>query len=139
MGVKLSYRLTGLTLVLFVALSPGPLVTWSPCQGEVAEDPELVRDVFLLLDRGPIHMRLRISIAGKSPQAVRREYLTRLFRLLDADGNGKLSRAEFERSPLNTSRRGPTVRPLSAKEAAETVSAAKLNEALERVAGETLA
>ena len=103
------------------------------------DDPEAVRDVFLLLDRGPLHLRLKITIAGKSPQAVRRDYLARLFKSLDADGDGKLTRAEFERSPLNTSRRGPTARPLSPKEAAEIVPAARLAEALERVAGETLA
>jgi Ca2+-binding EF-hand superfamily protein len=102
------------------------------------EDAESVRDVFLLLDRGPLHMRLRITIGGKSPQAVRREYLARLFRSLDLDNDGKLSRAEFERSPLNTSRRGPGARPLSPKEAAETMPMNKLAEALERVAGETL-
>ncbi len=102
-------------------------------------DTESVRDVFLLLDRGPLHMRLKITIAGKSPQAVRREYLSRLFKALDTDKDGKLSRAEFELSPLNTSRRGTTARPRSSREAAETVPAAKLAEALERVAGETLA
>ncbi|MBN9121425.1 MAG: EF-hand domain-containing protein [Planctomycetes bacterium] len=104
-----------------------------------ADDPEAVRDVFLLLDRGPLHLRLRITIGGKSPQAVRREYLARLFKALDTDGDGKLTRAEFERSPLNTSRRGPSARPLSPKEAAEVVPAAKLTGALERVVGETRA
>src|SRR5437667_5985678 len=87
------------------------------------EEAESVRDVFLLLDRGPVHMRLRITIAGKSPEAVRRDYLDRLFKSLDTDNDGKLTRAEYERSPLNTSRRGPTAKPLSPKEAAETVPA----------------
>jgi Ca2+-binding EF-hand superfamily protein len=103
-----------------------------------AED-ESVRDVFLLLDRGPIHMRLKITIAGKSPQAVRRDYLVRLFKALDTDRDGKLTRLEFERSPLNTSRRGPTARPLSPREAGEIIPASRLAADLERVAGETLA
>lgn len=102
------------------------------------ENPELVRDVFLLLDSGPLHMRLRITIAGKSPQAVRREYLSRLFRALDTNNDGKLSRAELEQSPLNTTRRGSTARLLSPREAAETIPASRLADALERVAGETL-
>jgi Ca2+-binding EF-hand superfamily protein len=104
-----------------------------------SDDPESVRDIFLLLDRAPLHLRLRITIAGKSPQAVRREYLARLFQALDTNHDGKLTRAEFEQSPLNTSRRGPNARPLTEKEAAEIVPATKLAEALERVAGETLA
>ena len=45
-----------------------------------AHDPEAVRDVFLLLDGSPLHLRLKITIGGKSPQAVRREYLARLFK-----------------------------------------------------------
>jgi Ca2+-binding EF-hand superfamily protein len=129
-----------------LAVVSAAVVTWAVAVGLAVSDrsaapdeAESVRDVFLLLDRGPLHMRLRITIAGKSPQAVRRDYLARLFRALDVDHDGKLSRAEFERSPLNTARRGPTLRPLSPREAAETVPAGKLAEALERVAGETLA
>jgi Ca2+-binding EF-hand superfamily protein len=95
--------------------------------------------VFLLLDRAPLHIRLRITIGGKSPQEVRRDYLARLFKALDLDGDGKLTRAELLRSPLNTSRRGPTARPMSPKEAATEVPAKRLAEDLERVAGETLA
>lgn len=102
-------------------------------------DPESVRDVFLLLDGGPLHIRLKITIGGKSPQAVRRDYLQRLFKALDTDGDGKLTRAEFEKSPLNTSRRGPGTRALTPREAAEIVPASKLASELERVAGETLA
>src|SRR5262245_12930502 len=119
MAVGISHRLAGLSLALLVTVSLCHRVTVSPCHGEAPDETEAVRDVSLLLDRGPLHLRLRITIAGKSPQAVRREYLARLFRTLDIDNDGKLSRAEFERSPLNTSRRGPTARPLSPKEAAE--------------------
>jgi Ca2+-binding EF-hand superfamily protein len=129
-----------------LSLVPAATLAWVVVAGLVAskgpaapDETESVRDVFLLLDRGPLHIRLRITIAGKSPQAVRREYLARLFRELDVNHDGKLSRAEFEQSPLNTSRRGPAGRPLSAKEAAEIVPAGKLAEALERVVGQTLA
>jgi Ca2+-binding EF-hand superfamily protein len=117
---------------------PG-LQTPAAAKAAAAVDPEAVRDVFLLLDRGPLHIRLKITIDGKSPQAVRRDYLARLLRTLDSDGDGKLSRAEFERSPLNTSRRGPGTRSLSPKEAAEIVPGSRLAGELDRVVGDTLA
>ena len=127
------------TLVGLAALAVAWVAALPAADPPPADDPEAVRDVFLLLDRGPLHIRLKITIGGKSPQAVRRDYLARLFKALDTDGDGKLSRLEFDRSPLNTSRRGPTARPFSPREAAEIVPAARLAEALERVAGETLA
>jgi Ca2+-binding EF-hand superfamily protein len=114
---------------------PGP----EKAAPQAAGDPDAVRDVYLLLDDRPVHLRLRITIAGKSPQAVRRDYLARLFKSLDTDGDGKLTRAEFEKSPLNQSRRGPGGRQLSQKEAAEVVPASRLADALERVSGATLA
>jgi Ca2+-binding EF-hand superfamily protein len=131
-------RFSMLGMVLTAALASVVVVNPAEKPAEPT-DPEAVRDVFLLLDRGPLHLRLHITIAGKSPQAVRREYLKQLFRSLDVNHDGKLTRAEFERSPLNTSRRGPNARPLSAKEAAVIVPEKNLAAALERVAGETLA
>ena len=83
----------GRTLVALSAIAAA--ATWVALGGRAADDqtpppvdPEVVRDVFLLLDRGPLHMRLKITIGGKSPAAVRREYLARLFKSLDTDGDG---------------------------------------------------
>ena len=109
-----------------VAATGGGGAAETPPAPPAVNQAEIIRDVFLLLDRGPLHLRLKITIGGKSPQAVRRDYLTRLFKQLDTDGDGKLSRLEFDRSPLNTSRRGPNSRPLSPKEAAEIVPESKL-------------
>jgi Ca2+-binding EF-hand superfamily protein len=135
--MKTRFSLVG--LVLLAALVSVVAVSFADKPAEPPANPEAVRDVFLLLDRGPLHLRLHITISGKSPAAVRRDYLKRLFEALDTDHDGKLTRAEFERSPLNTSRRGPNARPLSPKEAAEIVPFSSLTAALERVAGETLA
>jgi Ca2+-binding EF-hand superfamily protein len=135
--MKASFRILILVAAIAVAwVVAGPVASDMPA---ASNETESVRDVFLLLDRGPLHIRLRITIAGKSPEGVRRDYLARLFRDLDVDHDGKLTRAEFERSPLNMTRRGPRGRPLSPKEAAEIIPPAKLAEALERVVGETLA
>ena len=72
------------TLLGLTAIAAGA-VAWLATGGgaadnpPMADDPDVVRDVFLLLDRRPVHLRLKITIGGKSPQAVRRDYLARLF------------------------------------------------------------
>jgi Ca2+-binding EF-hand superfamily protein len=131
--------MSAVTAIAAACLAMGGLAADNPPAPTPADDLEVVRDVFLLLDRGPVHLRLKITISGKSAQAVRREYLARLFRSLNTSGDGKLTRAEYEKSPLNTTRRGPNGRQLTPREAAEIVSEKKLTEDLERVAGETLA
>src|SRR5262249_59627286 len=68
-----------------------------------------------------------------------RDFVAGVFKARDAGGEGKLPGAGCEKSLLTPARRGPNARPMSAREAAELVPATKLAEALERVAGETLA
>ncbi len=102
-----------------------------------ADDASATRDVFLLLDEGPLHVRVHVAIGGKAPGAARAAYLEALFKSLDANHDGKLSKAEFARSPLNVSLRGGG-RPMSADEAGKEVPRGELAKSLTRVAGDTL-
>lgn len=63
------------------------------------------RDTLLMLDSGPVHIRTWVSLDGKALSAHVEEYVDRLMRELDADGDGRLSKAEARRSPLRASAR----------------------------------
>lgn len=65
-------------------------------------------NLLLFLDDGPLHLRLRLMIAGQSLSESRRAYIDRLAKSLDTDGDGKLSRTEAARSPLFRTKLRPT-------------------------------
>src|SRR5262245_20123176 len=50
-----------------------------------------VRDVLLMLDESPLHLRFHLSVGGISPTVARQAYVERLMKSLDTDGDGKLS------------------------------------------------
>ncbi|HVX12870.1 MAG TPA: EF-hand domain-containing protein [Pirellulales bacterium] len=58
------------------------------------------RDVLLLLDGGPLHLRVHVSLASVSLAEARRQYVDRLIASLDANHDGKLSREEAGKSPI---------------------------------------
>lgn len=98
------------------------------------------RHAFLLLPTGPVHVGMRITIDGKSLAEARRAYVNRLFQRLDADRDGKLSRAEARKSPLITSRR--TSRDsefLNTLDGERSVTKTDLAKSVDRVGGETVA
>src|SRR5260370_784643 len=64
-----------------------------------------VRDVLLLLDDGPLHLRFRVTLSGLSLTAARDAYVDKLLQKLDTNGDGKLSPEELARSPLAPPRR----------------------------------
>src|SRR6266481_4323583 len=64
-----------------------------------------VRDVLLLLDDGPLHLRFRVTLSGVSLAAARDAYVDKLLQKLDTNGDGKLSPEELARSPLAPPRR----------------------------------
>jgi Ca2+-binding EF-hand superfamily protein len=65
------------------------------------------RDVLLLLDTGPIHLRLNVALKGVSLGESRRQVITRLMETLDKDKDGKVSRAEAAASPLFRTKQRP--------------------------------
>jgi Ca2+-binding EF-hand superfamily protein len=58
------------------------------------------RDVLLLLDGSPLHLRLNVALGGVSLVESRRQVVNKLMESLDKDKDGKLTRAEAAASPL---------------------------------------
>ena len=58
------------------------------------------RDVMLLLDDGPLHLRFHITLSGLPLSSRREGFVTQLMQRLDVDGDGHLSQTERRRSPL---------------------------------------
>jgi Ca2+-binding EF-hand superfamily protein len=77
-----------------------PLATGKSAQAPSGDSSDDVRDVLLMLDEGPLHLRFHVTISGISPSSARNAYVDRLMQKLDVDGDGKLSREEAARSPL---------------------------------------
>jgi Ca2+-binding EF-hand superfamily protein len=76
-------------------------VTLLPSAAAVADDlPGETRDVLLLLDSGPKHVRLHLALGGRALVDVQNDYIDRLMASLDTNGDGKLTREEASRSPL---------------------------------------
>jgi Ca2+-binding EF-hand superfamily protein len=98
-----------------------------------------VRHALLMLDRSPLHLRLRVSKAGQSLSAARRTYVEKLLRQLDADSDGKLTREEAARSPLLRQPEPSQGKAFLDKlKVAATVSAAEVSKTVTRVVGESV-
>ncbi|TXT23415.1 MAG: hypothetical protein FD138_3259 [Planctomycetota bacterium] len=98
-----------------------------------------VRDVILMLDNGPLHVRLHVSVGKKAPTEARRATIERLMKALDTNGDGKLAPEEAQRSPLfrEKQRAGATefVKSLGAD---MTVSPKDIEKKIEQLGGETV-
>jgi Ca2+-binding EF-hand superfamily protein len=107
-----------LLLTLTTAAEPGaaadgavPRMNTAIAAPSSAESPATAadrRDMLLLLDSGPLHLRLHLAIGGKSLAQSRQAYIDRLIKTFDADGDGKLTRSEAARSPLFRTKRRPS-------------------------------
>lgn len=119
--------------LISVALASAPLnAADSPPTGEV-------RDVILMLDNGPLHLRVHVAVGGMSPQEARRASLDRLVKSLDADGDGKLSQKEAERSPLFREKQRPKASEFLKEIGASPVfSRRDMEQRFERFGGETV-
>ncbi|MBC8113168.1 MAG: hypothetical protein H7062_02225 [Candidatus Saccharimonas sp.] len=98
-----------------------------------------VRDVILMLENGPLHLRVHVAVGGMSPMDARRASMDRLLKTLDADGDGKLSQKEAERSPLFREKQRPKASAfLQEIGASPTFSRRDMEQRFERIGGETV-
>lgn len=112
-----------------------------PARGAAPERQQAdgIRDVLLMLDEGPLHLRFHISIDGTPLAAARDAYVDRLIKSLDTDGDGKLSPEEAAHSPLlTTKRRGRAGEFFDSIDAKRSVTRADIMKSVERVGGETV-
>lgn len=90
--------------------APGalPAAAAPPKPAAIAGQASDRRDVVLLLDQGPLHLRLNLALGGVSLAEARRAYTQRLIASLDANKDGKLSRDEAQKSPLFRTKSRPS-------------------------------
>lgn len=100
---------------------------------------EEIRDVLLMLDESPLHLRFHLTLSGTSLSGARGAYVERLMKSLDTDGDGKLSAEEAARSPLlTTNRRGAAAAFLDSIDGKKHVTRKELMQSVERVGGEVV-
>jgi Ca2+-binding EF-hand superfamily protein len=103
-------------------------------------NPNDRRDVLLLLDGGPLHLRLYLSLEGTSLAEARRQYVSRMIDALDADNDGKLSREEAAKSPLlRTKDRPGAAKFLQSLGGPSVFSRRDVDRTVERLGGEAVA
>jgi len=105
---------------------------------EVSPSAE-TRDVILMLESGPVHLRVAVAVGGVSPADARQNHVDRLLQELDANGDGKLSREEAQRSPLFREKQRPRAEEFLKSLGAElAVSRRDVERRFERLGGETV-
>ena len=98
------------------------------------------RDVLLLLDGGPLHLRLNVALSGKPLGESRRQLVARLMESLDKNKDGKLSRVEAQQSPLLRTKQRPGASQFLEKLKAESnLTRRDVEQAVDRLGGETVA
>ncbi|MEX0585485.1 MAG: hypothetical protein WD176_02490 [Pirellulales bacterium] len=107
--------------------------------GHAPVDEAEIRDAVLMLDGGPLRLRFRIALDGRSLSAIRDDYVSRLLQSLDADGDGKLTRKEARNSPLLAAKRRDSAAAfLDMLDENRLVERAEILQLVERVGGETV-
>jgi Ca2+-binding EF-hand superfamily protein len=131
-------------LVAWLALC-GSLVAITPALAEDAEDAEdaepndEVRDTILMLETGPLHIRVHVAMGGVSPASSRQAEVDKLMKELDTDGDGKLSREESQKSPLLREKQRPGAQQfIKSIGATQTMTRKDIEKKLETRGGETV-
>lgn len=97
------------------------------------------RDVILMLDNGPLHVRLHLSVGQKAPADARKATMERLLQTLDANGDGKLSREEAQRSVLFREKQRPGAKEFVKSLGVDmNVSRQDIMKKIEQLGGETV-
>ena len=98
------------------------------------------RDVLLLLDSGPLHLRLNVALGGVSLVESRRQVVNRLMESLDKDKDGKLSRAEAAASPILRMKERKNANAFLEKLKADTkMKRSDVEQKIDRLGGEVVA
>lgn len=125
-------RLCAVALIALISPAMVRGADKTPAVGEV-------RDLLLMLDSGPVHLRIHVLIGRQSPSGARQLAIDRLLKALDTDGNGKLSREEAQRSPLFREKQRPGAEEFVKSLGADlTVSRRDVEQRIERFGGETV-
>lgn len=125
-------NVSGQTTVSVTKPSPRPVA-----KPAISSD---LRDVFLLLDGGPIHLRLRVGLGGVSLGESRRSYVTDLLKKLDKDQDGKVTRTEAASSPLfRTKQRPGASQFLDTLKTQAPLARRDLEQTIDRFGGEIIA
>lgn len=120
---------------LLAAIVVGRTASSAEAEAGTAE----IRDMLLMLDGGPLRVRLHISVAGKSPLEARQEMVARVIQALDTNKDGQLARDEAQRSPIFREKQRPGAAQFLKEIGADmTLTPSKVSERLETLGGETV-
>jgi hypothetical protein len=109
-------------------------------QNRANDKPADRRDVLLLLDGGPLHLRFYLSLSGVSLAEARRQYVARLIDSLDTNRDGQLAREEAAKSPLlRTKSRPGASKFLQGLGGPALLSARDVDRTIDRLGGEPVA
>jgi hypothetical protein len=97
------------------------------------------RDVLLLLENGPLHLRLQLALGGVSLAEARRNYVARLMDKLDGDRDGKLSRDEASKSPILRTKSRPGATQFLEGLGKQAIRPLDVQKTIERLGGELIA
>jgi Ca2+-binding EF-hand superfamily protein len=89
----------GLAALAFAMPLLGPAQEPKATAGPMAPAVAEAQDLVFLSDKGPVLLRLRVTIDGKPAHALWRDYIRKWFNYLDRDGKGYLTREQVQFAP----------------------------------------